>query len=65
MPLRSKAGSKIGNSALRRFPQTRSEASQSTISAARAASSYSEGRLRVCGLLAVGSAFSTRIADFS
>jgi hypothetical protein len=64
-PLRSKAGSRIGNSARRRLPHTRSEASQSTISAARTASSYSEGRARVCRFLTFGSAFSARIADFS
>ena len=60
--LRSKAGTRIGNSARRCFPRTRSEASQSTISAARA-SSYGEGRTRVCRFLAIGSAFSARIAD--
>lgn len=38
-PLRSNAGKRIGSSAMRRLPQTRSEASHITISAARAASS--------------------------
>jgi hypothetical protein len=36
-PLRSKAGSKIGNKAFRRLPQTRSEASHNRIRAPRAA----------------------------
>ena len=38
-PLRSSAGTKMGKSALRRLPQTRSDASHSTIKAPRAASS--------------------------
>ena len=37
-PLRSKAGTRTGSSARRRFPHTRSEASQSTINAARTGS---------------------------
>ncbi len=41
-PLRSSAGSRMGNNALRRLPQIRSEASHNTIKAPRAASSYSE-----------------------